>query len=80
MMIEKTIENASNSPFTTVLNFSEMYPEFSAGALRWLIFNRREELLSHGVIRYWGRKVLIHKENFFEFIMQNSTAQIAARH
>ena len=54
----------SESPFTTIQHFSEMCPEFSVGSLRWLVFNRREELLQRGVIRYWGKKVLIHKDNF----------------
>ena len=54
----------SESPFTTIQHFSELCPEFTVGALRWLIFNRREELLDRGVIRYWGKKVLIHKVNF----------------
>ena len=69
----------SESPFTTIQQFSEMCPEFSVGSLRWLVFNRREELLQRGVIRYWGKKVLIHKNNFFDFIMEQNTAQISHR-
>jgi len=67
----------SESPFTTIQHFSELCPEFTVGALRWLIFNRREELLDRGVIRYWGKKVLIHKVNFFDFIMAQNTTQIS---
>ena len=69
----------SESPLTTIQQFSEMCPEFSVGSLRWLVFNRREELLKRGVIRYWGRKVLIHKANFFDFIMEQNTTQISYR-
>jgi len=69
----------SESPFTTIQHFSKMCPEFSVGSLRWLVFNRREELLQRGVIRYWGKKVLIHKANFFGFIMEQNTAQISHR-
>ena len=67
----------SESPFTTIQHFSELCPEFTVGSLRWLIFNRREELLDRGVIRYWGKKVLIHKVNFFDFIMVQNTTQIS---
>jgi len=67
----------SESPFTTIQHFSELCPEFTVGSLRWLIFNRREELLDRGVIRYWGKKVLIHKVNFFDFIMAQNTTQIS---
>ena len=63
----------SESPFTTIHHFSEICPEFSVGSLRWLVFKRREELLQRGVIRYWGKKVLIHKENFYKYIMENGT-------
>lgn len=69
----------SESPFTTIQHFSKMCPEFSVGSLRWLVFNRRQELLQRGVIRYWGKKVLIHKANFFDFIMEQNTAQISQR-
>ena len=69
----------SESPFTTIDHFSEMCPEFSVGSLRWLVFNRREELLQRGVIRYWGTKILIHKANFFDFIMEQNTTQISHR-
>ena len=67
----------SESPFTTIQHFSELCPEFTVGSLRWLIFNRREELLDRGVIRYWGKKVLIYKVNFFDFIMAQNTTQIS---
>ena len=69
----------SESPFTTIQLFSEICPEFSVGSLRWLVYNRREELLQRGVIRYWGKKILIHKANFFDFIMEQNTAQISHR-
>jgi len=67
----------SESPFTTIQHFSELCPEFTVGSLRWLIFNRREELLDRYVIRYWGKKFLIHKVNFFDFIMEQNTTQIS---
>ena len=75
----RSVSLKSESPFTTIQHFSEMCPEFSVGSLRWLVFNRREELLQRGVIRYWGKKVLIHKANFFDFIMEQNTAQISHR-
>ena len=65
----------SESPLTTIQQFSEMCPEFWVGSLRWLIFNRRDELLQHGAIRYLGKKVLIHKDNFFQFIMETGTTK-----
>jgi len=46
------------------------------GALKWLIFNKRETLLREKVIRYWGKKILIHQENFFLFIMEDGTRKL----
>lgn len=65
----------SDSPFTTIRHFSAICPEFSEGSLRWLIFNRRDELLQRGVIRYLGKKVLIHKDNFVQFIMKTGSTK-----
>ena len=69
----------SESPFTTIQQFSEICPEFSVGSLRWLVFNRRKELLQRGVIRYWGKKVLIHRENFYKYIMENGTRDLSKK-
>lgn len=65
------------SPLTTIRGFSSQFPEFTAGSLRWLIFKKRKELIQKGVIRYWGSKVLIHRENFFTFIMEGHTEQLS---
>ena len=66
----------SNAPFTTIQIFSARFPEFSVGALKWLIFNKRETMLREKVIRYWGKKILIHQENFFLFIMEDGTRKL----
>ena len=66
----------SDSPFTTIQNFSARFPEFTKGALKWLIFNKREELIKQNVIRFWGKKILIHQDNFFIYIMEDGTKSI----
>ena len=65
------------APLTTIQSFSSQYPEITVGSLRWLVFNKREELIERDVIRYWGSKVLIHRENFFTFIMEGRTEQLS---
>ena len=67
----------SMSPFTTIALFSQQNPEYSAGSIKWLIFHKRAELLEEGVIRYWGKKILIHKENFYQYILKGGTEQIS---
>ncbi|MCA1601445.1 MAG: hypothetical protein LC776_07335 [Acidobacteria bacterium] len=54
---------------STVRQFCERYPAFTPGGLRWLIFNERQNGMSHsGVIVRVGRKVLIHEPRFFTWL------------
>lgn len=75
-MIKQKKMHSSDSPFTTIQNFSARFPEFTKGALKWLIFNKREELVRKNVIRFWGKKILIHQDNFFIYIMEDGTKSI----
>ena len=50
--------------------FTETYPTFSEGSLRWTIFKFRRELITAQAICYYGRRVLIHPKNFLHFIME----------
>jgi len=63
-------EKITTSSLQSVNAFSEKYPEFPKGGLRWLIFNKREELIKAQVICYWGRRVLINPQNFFRYVME----------
>jgi hypothetical protein len=75
-MMKQNPMRPSDSPFTTIQNFSARFPEFTKGALKWLIFNKREELIKQNVIRFWGKKILIHQDNFFIYIMEDGTKSI----
>jgi len=71
---------SNNSPFRSIKSFCSAFPEFTLGGVKWLIFNKRSELLEKGVIRYWGRKILIHEENFFKYIMDCGTSNFSNSH
>ena len=76
--MKKHISNPiSKSPFTTIPLFSQENPEFSEGGIKWLVFHKRAELLEEDVIRYWGKKILIHKENFYHYILKGGTEKIS---
>ncbi|MDB2444962.1 hypothetical protein N9X66_07410 [Gammaproteobacteria bacterium] len=75
--MKKSFEQQLPCPFTTISNFSHENPEFTKGGLKWLIFNKREELITKNVIRYWGKKVLIHRPNFYNFILNGGTENIS---
>jgi hypothetical protein len=69
---------AEYSPFTSIENFCDAHASFSVGAIRWLIFNKREELIQKGIIRYWGKKILINPNNFFAYVMEGGTQNLVA--
>lgn len=50
----------------SVKRFAAAYPTYTEGALRWLLFNRRENGLDAAVIRR-GRRLLIDVPKFFEW-------------
>ncbi len=66
----------TNPPLLSIQHFSRLYPDFTEGSVKWLIFNKRQELLDEGVIRYWGKKILIHHDNFFTYIINDGTKKL----
>ena len=76
-MKEQLNNRQSNSPFTTIALFAQQNPEFSEGSIKWLIFHKRAELIEEKVICYWGKKILIHKENFYHYIEKGGTQKIS---
>tara|TARA_B100001250_G_scaffold351905_1_gene324316 strand:+ start:3853 stop:4083 length:231 start_codon:yes stop_codon:yes gene_type:complete len=76
--MKKQLNNRqSNSPFTTIALFAQQNPVFSEGSIKWLIFHKRTELIEEKVIRYWGKKILIHEENFYDFILKGGTEKLS---
>jgi hypothetical protein len=59
--------------FHTVRQFSERFPAWSEGSLRWLIFNATQNGLaeSSALIRQGGR-VLIDEERFIAWVRGNA--------
>jgi hypothetical protein len=53
----------------TVNQFTEKHPAFTVGALRWMIFNAKDNSLQQsGAIIRLGKRVLISEENFFHWV------------
>lgn len=55
------------SDYLTVKQVAAKHPAFSEAALRYYIFNEKQNGLS-GAIRRIGRKVLINEERFLNWI------------
>ncbi len=64
------------SDLYTVRQFSQKYPAFPEGGLRYLIFHAKSNGFQ-GCIRRLGRKILINEHDFFAWIeRQNLRAKI----
>jgi len=61
-------DKESTPEFLTVRQFCEKEPAFTHGGMRFLLFNRGEELESAGVIVRFGTKILIDKAKFIEWL------------
>lgn len=63
------------SNLLTVKQMAEKHPAFSEAALRYYIFNEKQNNLSDAIRRI-GRKVLINEDAFFQWIeTQNGGAK-----
>jgi len=62
--------------YSTVKQFCERHPAFTAGGMRALIFNESQNRLAEsGAVVRIGRKVLISEEKFFGWVSaQNQRA------
>jgi hypothetical protein len=80
MVIQTATNNAdiNSAPFKTKAQFLKRNPAFTKGGLDWVIFRQRDALLEERAIAYFGRKVLIHEENFNQYILAGGTRIIGA--
>ena len=63
------IKDHPNSIFRTVKQFIQIYPAFTNGGIRSLIFNEHQNgLAQSGAIIRIGRKLLINEVNFFSWV------------
>ena len=64
------ISNSSPSQIHTVQTLADTEPAFSAGGIRWTIFQFKEKLIESEAIFYSGKKLLIDRDRFISFIKE----------
>jgi hypothetical protein len=62
-----TTEINEGDEYVTVSQLAKLYPAFSEGSIRWLIFNRNSNGFNR-VVRKIGRKVVLNLRNFKKYI------------
>ncbi|MBS3955044.1 MAG: hypothetical protein KGZ88_18985 [Methylomicrobium sp.] len=67
------------SRYATVRQFAQEQSVFTEGSLRMLIFDERKNgLKKHGVITRVGRKILIDKAKFSEWVASKNSSKTGA--
>jgi hypothetical protein len=66
----------SDPQFLTVSDLAKKYSAFTAGGLRWLLFNREQNGFNRCVVRI-GRRVLIDEAEFVTWLRDQLEARAA---
>jgi len=59
---------AKSGPIHSVQTLAVSEPALNEGGIRWTVFRFRDELLETGAIFYSGRKLLIDRNRYIEFL------------
>ena len=80
MAIQSTTNTNSSAtaPLKTKAQYLQSNPAITKGGLDWVIFRQRDALLKERAIAYFGRKILIHENNFNQYILAGGTKIIGA--
>ncbi|OOZ75530.1 hypothetical protein BOW50_11390 [Solemya velum gill symbiont] len=57
----------------TVQTLADSEPALNEGGIRWIIYQHRNQLLSTGAIFYSGKKLLIDRDLFIEYLKNGIT-------
>lgn len=52
----------------TVQTLASFEPALNEGGIRWTIFQHKQELIDYGAIFFSGKKLLIDREKFIEYL------------
>ncbi len=52
----------------TVQTLADTEPAFNEGGIRWTIFQHKQDLIDYGAIFYSGKKLLIDREKYIEYL------------
>jgi len=64
--------NGGNDEYVTVSQLSKLFPCFSEGSIRWLIFNAETNGFDP-VIRRIGRKIILNLAEFKKYLAEQRT-------
>lgn len=52
----------------TVQSLADQINALNEGGIRWIVFQRKQELIDYGAIFYSGKKLLIDRDRFISFL------------
>lgn len=66
--MEVTTLNNHSDHIHTVQTLAATEPAFNEGGIRWTIFQHKQDLIDYGAIFYSGKKLLIDREKYIEYL------------
>lgn len=61
-------------PVHTVQTLAQAEPALNEGGIRWVIHQHKNDLIDAGAIFYSGKKLMIDRDRYVEFLKQGKTA------
>ena len=72
-MPDKNREGLSG-PIHTVQTLANSEPALNEGGIRWTIFQHKSELLEAGAIFFSGKKLMIDRDRYIDFLKSGRAA------
>ena len=72
--MESIIPNIKYGNVHTVQTLAGTEPAFTEGGIRWTIFQHKSDLVEAGAVFFSGKKLLIDRDRFIEFLKEGRVA------
>jgi len=66
--MESQISEIKPGTVHTVQTLATAEPGLNEGGIRWTIFQHKQDLIDYGAIFYNGKKLLIDREKYIEYL------------
>ncbi len=67
-LIDAEKHNGQAGSIHSVQTLADTEPAFNEGGIRWTIFQHKQDLIEYGAIFYSGKKLLIDRQKYIEYL------------
>jgi len=72
--MELQVSNTKLGTVHTVQTLAAAEPGLNEGGIRWVIFQKKSELVDAGAVFFSGKKLLIDRDRFISFLQNGGIA------